>query len=75
MADCKFEITNSDGKVIAKAAREVALKFDPWGYFRPLLFAFALGGIFVAALDYGDVWICVGECSASPRSDNKPEDT
>ena len=71
MSDLKFEITNSDDKVIAKAARQVAQKFDPWGYFRPVIFAFVLGGVFVAALDYGDVWICVGECNENMRGQGR----
>lgn len=62
MSDLSFKITNSDDKVIAKAAREVALKFDPWGSIRPQIIAFILGCIFIASLDYGDVWICSGQC-------------
>lgn len=28
----------------------------------PYILAFVLGGLFVASLDYGDVWICTGDC-------------
>jgi 5,10-methenyltetrahydromethanopterin hydrogenase len=62
MSDLKFEITNSDDKVIAKAARDIAAKFDPWGTVRPNIIAFIIGAIFMAALDFGDVWICAGDC-------------
>lgn len=64
MSDLKIDITNTDDKIIAKAARDVALKFDMWGTVRPQIIAFVLGAVFISALDYGDVWVCVGSCDA-----------
>ncbi|MDR6266569.1 hypothetical protein [Roseobacter sp. N2S] len=63
MSDLRFNIINSDDKVIAKAARQIATKLDPWGSVRPNIMAFILGALFIASLDYGDVWICVGSCA------------
>ena len=62
MGDLKFEITNSDNKVIAHAARKVARQFDPWGSIRPNLVAFILGAACMAAMDFGDIWVCAGDC-------------
>jgi hypothetical protein len=69
VSDLKFEITNSDDRVIAKAARRVANKFDPWGTVRPIIIAFFLGAVFIASLDYGDIWICAGDCAALKGDD------
>lgn len=72
MANLKFDITNSDEKVIAKAARDVARKFDPWGSARPWVYGAILGAIFIAALDYGDVWICAGDCQRMIEAAKEP---
>lgn len=62
MSDLKFNLTNSDGKALAAAARKIAMQFDPFGSMMPKIIAFILGCVFMASLDYGDVWICVGQC-------------
>jgi hypothetical protein len=72
MSDLSFKLTNADDKVIAKAARDVAYKFDPWGSIKPKIVAFILGCIFIASLDYGDVWICAGQCG--PLAELKGQD-
>lgn len=62
MADCRFNITNKDPKFIAKKLRRTADSFHkPFNW--SALICFILGMCFVAAMDYGDVWICVGQCN------------
>jgi hypothetical protein len=62
MSNCQIDITNRDDTFIANELRRTAYRFDPWGAIRPKLIAFIFGCIFIASLDYGDVWICVGKC-------------
>ena len=69
MSDLNLNITNSDDKVIADAARRVARQFDPWGSIRPQIIAFILGCIIIASMDYGDVWVCVGQCNAKEATE------
>lgn len=65
MSNCQIDITNRDDTFIANELRRSANQFDPWGSIRPQLIAFIFGCIFIAILDYGDVWICVGQCGNS----------
>ncbi len=65
MANCNVRMENCDPKVIAAELRKTAAGFDPWGSVRLAAFWFALGGVIVAAMDYGDVWLCVGQCNAA----------
>lgn len=64
MADAKVEITNSDPKFIARELRKMADGFDPWPPVRSALCAFFFGVVLIASMDYGDLWICVGQCNA-----------
>lgn len=65
MADCKIDITNSDPKWIARQLRKCADQHDG-GQRWKLVLAFIAGMITLAAMDYGDVWLCVGDCPARP---------
>ena len=75
MAHCKIDVTGSSNTIIAKELRRLAdLHEAPKPQARwPMYAAFILGCIFVASLDYGDVWICVGECGLSPTQPAKGE--
>lgn len=62
MADVKIELTNSDPKWIADHLRKAADQWHkpfPWR----VVIAFLMGMILVASMDYGDVWLCVGQCN------------
>lgn len=63
MANCEVNITNSDPKVIAKELRTLTRFYDPSGEMLRRVSTFLLGAACVAAMDYGDVWICVGSCN------------
>jgi hypothetical protein len=65
MANCHVKMENCDPKIIATELRKTANGFDPWGAVRSAAFWFTLGGVIVAAMDYGDVWVCVGQCNAA----------
>lgn len=65
MANCNVKIENCEPKVIASELRKAADGFDPWGAVRSAAFWFALGCVTIAAMDYGDVWFCVGQCNAA----------
>lgn len=66
MSDCNLKITNSSNAFIAKELRRIADGYESpkqksrW----PIVIAFICGMILVAAMDYGDVWLCVGQCNA-----------
>lgn len=62
IAAMRHGMEKSDRKRIASAAREVANYMDPFGALRAAALWFAIGAITVAAMNYGDVWICVGQC-------------
>lgn len=49
-------------KQLAKAARKIANSIDPLTPIRHAIIAAIYGAIVVAAMDYADVWICVGQC-------------
>ncbi|MBN8187566.1 hypothetical protein JF540_12785 [Salipiger thiooxidans] len=66
MSDFKLSMTNCDDKVIAAEARKIAHKFDPWAAVRFAALWALIGGALVAAMDYGDLWICVGACDNAP---------
>ena len=63
MADCNFKITNSSPKFIASELRKTAQGFDPLATVRAAAFWFLVGAATVATMDYGDVWLCVGQCN------------
>lgn len=63
-ANCHISLTASDPKWIAAQLRKTADQFDPMRPIMGRVFAFMLGAICIAAMDYGDVWICVGQCNA-----------
>ena len=67
MGEVKIDITNSDDKTIAKKLRSTADMYDPWHRVWSFIRLFLIGAIFITVLDYGDVWICVGECGHSQK--------
>jgi len=42
-----------------------------WDSARVAVFWFAVGAITIAAMDYGDVWICAGQCNAMTDTTTK----
>ena len=72
MPNCNVKIENSSPKFIAAELRKAATRFDPFGSVRSAAFWFVFGGVIVAAMDYGDVWICVGQCNAAAIQSNYP---
>lgn len=62
MATHKVSINATTEKELAEAARQIAYRLDPWHVARRAAFWFTLGACTVAAMDYGDVWLCVGQC-------------
>lgn len=62
MADCNFKVTNRPPKFIASELRKTAQAFDPFATVRAAAFWFFIGAATVAAMDYGDVWLCAGQC-------------
>lgn len=68
MPDCKVDLTNRDPSFIAKELTRIADGFAPWRRVRSAAFWFAIGAITIAAMDYGDVWFCVGQCDAAQHS-------
>lgn len=65
MANCKIDLTDSDPKWIARQLRKQADHFDG-GQRWKLALAFIAGMITLASMDYGDVWLCVGDCPSRP---------
>lgn len=63
MANCNVEMKNCDAKVIASELRRTANGFDPWPTVRHAALWFALGASTIAAMDYGDVHLCLGQCN------------
>lgn len=63
MSNCKVDLTDCDDKIIAQTLRKNADRFDPWHRARFAAIFFLLGAATVAAMDYGDLWICVGDCN------------
>lgn len=63
MSDCKVEITGFSDKKIAYLLRQQAARHDPWHGVRKAILLVAIGAVTVAAMDYGDVWLCVGQCN------------
>lgn len=74
MADCKIDLTDSDPKWIAHQLRKAADNFDG-GQRWKLVLAFIAGMITLAAMDYGDVWFCVGDCPSRPVAALPPAPT
>lgn len=69
MASCKVELTNTTNDVIARELRRHA---NAYSIRQPILSAITwafLGASVVAALDYGDVHICVGSCQDVARGE------
>ena len=69
MSELKLTITDSDNAFIAKKLRKIADSYQapppaPRPVRWPIWAAFIGGMIMVAAMDYGDVWLCVGQCNA-----------
>lgn len=64
MANAHLNITDSDPKFIARQCRKMADSFDPWHPVRRAMLAAIIGGVIVASMDFGDVWLCVGQCDA-----------
>ena len=73
MSDFKIDLKDVEDKDIAWILRRKSIEHDPWRHFRSSLFAFILGMIFVAALDYGDVWLCVGDCDIAKYGTEKTQ--
>jgi len=72
MPDCKVNLTNCDAKFIAKQLRETADSFDRWQPVRNSAFWFIFGAIVIASMDYGDVWICAGQCNSALSQPDTP---
>ncbi|SDF92182.1 hypothetical protein [Alloyangia pacifica] len=68
MADCQFNITNSDASFIAKQLRKTANQFDPWAKVREAAMWVFIGAAVVASMDYADIWVCVGSCAQNSQS-------
>ena len=71
MPNCNVDLKNCDAKIIAKQLRETANSFDPWPSVRGAVFWFAVGAFTIAAMDFGDVWICAGQCNAMTETTTK----
>lgn len=63
MADCEISLKDCDPKIIARQLRQTALRYDVWAPVRQAAFWFGMGMVVIASLDFGDVWLCVGQCS------------
>lgn len=64
MSDLKIDLKDCEDKVIVKTLRNALRSYDDnplttWRWWS----GFLIGAVFIAALDYGDVHICVGGCS------------
>lgn len=74
MANCNIELTDCTPKFIARQLRKHADQFDG-GQRWKLVLAFIAGMITLAAMDYGDVWLCVGDCPSRPVAARPPAPT
>lgn len=56
------EPNDIERKALARAGRSISRKYDPLFDIKLAAAWFVLGACFIAALNFGDVWICVGAC-------------
>ena len=64
--DCQHQACEMRGYCMVDRIEELE------GSIKPKIVAFILGCIFIASLDYGDVWICAGQCD--PLAELKGQD-
>ena len=75
MSDLKLNLTNMTDAQIAAELRARLTSYDTnplktWRWWS----GFICGAVIIAALDYGDVHICVGGCKQSYTSWSQPND-
>jgi len=63
MSDLKIDLKNCSDEVIAEVLRRNLRQYEKSPLFTWRWWSgFLIGAVFVAALDFGDVHICVGAC-------------
>lgn len=64
--DFSLTLTNANEADIEAALRSALRKYDKRQSWRVWQFwiGMAWGAIIIAAADYGDIWICAGQCQA-----------
>lgn len=71
MPDFNMNLKDCDNDFIADQLRRQLAVYDKnplrtWRWWSGFLW----GGVLVAAMDYGDVWLCVGSCNGNaPQQD------
>ena len=57
-----LSVSGDKSKELGKTMRGLAAELDPVGWLIAKFCWILIGGLIVAAMDYGDIWVCVGAC-------------